>query len=334
MNLNKSNFKTDPQHIALVTGIAGFCGSHLAQQLLELGQQVIGIEIEGASLSNLSTILDQIQLHWADVKDPIQIQRVIAETRPNYIYHLAAKYKPGVERDHRSFYEINVYGTINLLEAVLSECPDCAVLIAGSSAQYGRVQPGKNPIGETCSSHPITHYGVSKATQDLIAYYYWASLGLKVVRTRAFNIIGIRQNPDLVGSAFAKQVAEIEQGLREPFIEVGNLAAQRDFVDVRDVVRAYHLLLEMGDPGEAYNICSGKAQSIRSMVECLIAQSSVKGIEIMYDISRTQTADVPIQFGDYSKLEQKTGWHPEISFERSLHDLLDYWRDRKMRETI
>jgi GDP-4-dehydro-6-deoxy-D-mannose reductase len=153
-----------------------------------------------------------------------------------------------------------------------------------------------------------------------------------VVRTRAFNIIGPRQSPYLVGSAFAKQVAEIEQGLREPVIDVGNLQAQRDFLDVRDVVRAHEVALEQGEPGEVYNICSGQARSIHSMLEGLLTLSTVKGIEVRHDPARMQPADVPIQFGDYDKLEQRTGWRPEIPFEQSLHDLLDYWREKLRRE--
>jgi GDP-4-dehydro-6-deoxy-D-mannose reductase len=322
--------KTRP--VALVTGIAGFCGSHLAEWLLGWGQQVAGIEVEDAPLANLSSILDRIGLRWADIQDPGQVRRAVSELRPDRIYHLAALTKTGADGDHHALYETNVYGTINLLEAVLAEKPECAVLIAGSSAQYGLGLPGENPIGEAQPARPITHYAVSKATQDLIAYHYWAAKGLKVVRTRAFNIIGPRQSPNLVASAFAKQVAEIEQGLREPVLEVGSLEAQRDFVDVRDVVRAYQLALEQGEPGEAYNVCSGQARSVRSMLEGLLTLSTVKGIEIRHDPARMQAADVPIQLGDYDKLERRTGWRPEIPFEQSLHDLLDYWRERCRRE--
>jgi len=325
---------TDRQQVALVTGIAGFCGSHLTQRLLELGQHVVGIEAEGTPLSNVDHIVDRIELRRADIQDPDQIRRILAEITPNRIYHLAALTKPGADQDYRAFYEVNVYGTINLLESVQVEMPDCPVLITGSSAQYGLVRPGENPIGETHPFCPVTHYAVSKAAQDLAAYCYWATKGVKVIRTRAFNIIGPRQSPYLVGSAFAKQVAEIEQRLREPVIEVGNLDAQRDFVDVRDTVRAYQLVLERGEPGEAYNICSGQARSIRSMLERLLTLSTVRGIEIRYDPARIQPADVPIQFGDYSKLERKTDWRPEIPFEQSLLNLLDYWRERCRRESV
>jgi GDP-4-dehydro-6-deoxy-D-mannose reductase len=325
--------ETSRQLIALVTGISGFCGSYLAQRLLDLGQKVVGVEVESASLANLNPIRDRIELCWADLRDPGQIRRILAKILPDRVYHLAALTKQASGHDFQELYEINAYGTINLLDGLQGERPDCRVLITGSSAQYGLVQPGENPIKETALPRPVTHYAVSKVTQDLVAYSYWATWGLKVVRTRAFNIIGPRQSPALVGAAFAKQVAEIEQGLKKPVLVVGNLEAQRDFVDVRDTVRAYQLVLDLGEPGETYNICSGQARSIRSLLDQLLSLSTVKGIEIRYDAARMQPADVPVQYGDYKKIEQQTGWQPEIPFEQSLKDLLDYWRERCGRES-
>jgi GDP-4-dehydro-6-deoxy-D-mannose reductase len=318
--------------VALVTGIAGFCGSHLAQHLLELDYQVEGIEIEATPLDTLDHLRERITLHWADIRDPKQVSRILSELPVDRIYHLAALTKPIAENAYRPFYETNVYGTINLLDSAHTFRPDCKILIAGSSAQYGLVYPGENPIHETQPSRPFTHYAISKVAQDLVAYYYWATRGLKVIRTRAFNVIGPRQSQNLVGSAFAKQIAEIELGVRPPVIEVGNLDAQRDFVDVRDAMRAYQLALEFGEPGEVYNICSGQAHSIRAILELLLSICKIKGIEIRQDSSRFQSADVPIQFGDHSKVEHKLGWQPEISFEQSVQDLLNYWRERCRRE--
>jgi GDP-4-dehydro-6-deoxy-D-mannose reductase len=151
---------------------------------------------------------------------------------------------------------------------------------------------------------------------------------MRVIRTRAFNILGPRQSPQFVGSAVARQVADIERGKRKPLIEVGNLDAQRDFVDVRDAVRAYWLALEGGKAGEAYNVCSGKARSIHSLLDGLLALSTMQGIEVRQDPKRVQEVDVPIQVGDYAKLHHQTGWRPGIPFEKSLRDLLDYWRER------
>jgi GDP-4-dehydro-6-deoxy-D-mannose reductase len=314
--------------VCLITGIAGFCGSHLADHLLALGHRVVGIEVKSASLTNIDPFIDQIELFWADIRDSVQINRILSEILPNRIYHLAAINKSGVNHNYREIYEINVCGTINLLDCINENVPDSRVLIAGSSAQYGFVKPEESPIVETHPLHPLTPYGVSKATQDLVAYTYWVTRGLHIVRTRAFNIIGIRQSLSLAGSAFAHQVAEIEEGLRAPVILVGNLEAQRDFVDVRDAVRAYQLALENGEPGAVYNVCSGQAHSIRALLDYMLAMSRVRGIKIQQDPSLLQSTDVPVQVGNYVKLCKKTGWQPEITFEQSVNALLDYWRER------
>jgi GDP-4-dehydro-6-deoxy-D-mannose reductase len=319
--------------IALVTGIAGFCGSYLAEWLLEQRRQVVGIDVEGAPVANLEPFLGHIELRRADIRDLDQVRRVLADVRPDRIYHLAALTKPGADGGYQALYEVNLYGTINLLEAVCAEGLDCSLLIAGSSAQYGLVPPEENPVRETQPFRPVTHYAVSKAAQDLVGYHYWATTGMRVIRTRAFNIIGPRQGLDLVGSAFARQVAEIEEGVRVPFIEAGNLEPQRDFVDVRDAVRAYQLALERGDPGETYNVCSGQAYSVRSLLDSLLALSTARKIEIRQDPARMQAADVPVQVGDHGKLQRQTGWRPEIPFEQSVRDLLDYWRERCRRES-
>ena len=314
------------QHRILITGIAGFCGSHLAELLLEQDREVAGIEVEGVGTGNLQRIRDRIDLRRADIRDADQVRNVLVDVQPAQIYHLAALTKPPLDGGRWAFYEVNVQGTINLLEAVRTLRLDCSLLIAGSSAQYGMVAPDENPIREAQPFRPATHYGVSKAAQDLAGYRYWAATGLRVIRTRAFNIIGPRQSPQFAASAFARQVAEIEKGLREPILEVGNLEAQRDFVDVRDVVQAYRLALEQGEPGEVYNVCSGQAHSIRSVLEGLLTHSTVCGIQVHQDPERHQLADVPMQIGDYGKLHRRTGWQPQISFEQSLRDLLAHWR--------
>ena len=320
--------------ISLVTGIAGFCGSHMAELLLKHGQAVVGIEREDTGLENLQGILHEIDLRRVDVRSPDQMRRVLAEVRPNEIYHLAAVTKLPPKGGYQALYEVNVLGTINLLEAVCAEGLDCTLLIAGSSAEYGLVTPDENPVCESQPFRPVTHYAVSKVAQGLAGYQYWAAAGLKVIRTRTFNIIGPRQSPELAGSAFAQQVAQIERGLGEPVIEVGNLEARRDFVDVRDVAQAYRSVVAQGEPGEVYNVCSGQARSIRSLLEELVSLSTIPGIEIRQDPSRLQTADVPIQVGDYDKLYRQTGWQPQIPFGSSLQALLDYWRGQNMEESI
>jgi GDP-4-dehydro-6-deoxy-D-mannose reductase len=313
----------------LITGIAGFCGSHLAEHLLSAGYPVAGLERAGVSTANLAGIRDRIDVYRADLLDPQAVRRVLAAARPGQIYHLAGLTKaPAGAESAWALYEVNVRGTMHLLEAALAEGLDAAVLVAGSSAQYGIVPPEETPIDEQQPFRPITHYGVSKAAQEMVACRYASAAGIRVVCTRAFNIIGPRQSPAFVAAAFARQVAEIEAGLRAPVVKVGNLAGERDFIDVRDVARAYRLALEEGEVGDAYNVCSGEARSIRSLLDGLLGMARVPGIEVRVDPARLQAADVPAQVGDYRKLERRTGWAPRVALEESLRDLLDDWRGR------
>ena len=314
--------------VALITGVAGFCGSHLAELLLGCRQRVVGIDAAGAITSNLEPVLDLIELHYVDIREPEQLRWILTEVQPDQIYHLAGRTGKGNKEELTALYEVNLQGTINLLEAATWASLDCQILIAGSSAQYGQVRYDENPIREAQPFRPITHYAVTKATQDMLGYRYWATRGLHVIRARAFNVIGPRQSPQFVASAFAKQIAETETGQRAPILSVGNLEAVRDLIDVRDVVRAYQLLVEQGQPGEAYNVCSGQGHSIRSLLDELLALSTVREIEVRQDSARVQQADVPVQIGDYGKLFRQTGWQPSISLKQSLRDLLDHWRHR------
>ncbi|MGC8960708.1 MAG: GDP-mannose 4,6-dehydratase [Chloroflexia bacterium] len=311
--------------IALITGIAGFSGSHLAEYLLRNGFAVAGLELPGASTRNLAPVLDDVHLYRADLREEEAVRRILAEVRPAQVYHLAALLCPPAGEEWRALFDVNVYGTIHLLEAVRAECPDARVLVAGSAAQYGLVPERENPICEETPFRPVTPYGVSKVAQEMVAYQYGAS-GLHVVRVRTFNLLGPRQGPHLVGSALAQQIAAIEAGRQEPVIRVGALDTQRDFLDVRDAVRAYVLALEHGEPGAVFNVCSGQSRSIAELLEDLLALSKVRGIAVQQDPARLQPADVPLQVGDFSRLRERTGWRPEIPFEQSLRDLLQAWR--------
>lgn len=310
----------------LITGAAGFCGSHLVESLVNQGLRVVGVDVAGAPTRNLQRIYDRIEYIRVDLRDEGQCRRVLGEIRPDYIFHLAAltTWIPG--ENYQALYAANVFGTVNLLEAMLAEKLTCPVLISGSSAQYGLADPEASPIQETQPFHPITHYGVSKVAQDMVAYQYWKSAGLRVIRTRTFNILGPRQSPRFVGSAFARQIAEIELGRREPLLHVGNLEARRDFIDVRDVTTAYWLATQHGAAGEIFNVSTGKARSIRSLLEKLLQYSAVPDIQVCRDETRVQIADIPTQAGDPSKLTDRTGWKATISFDQTAHDLLDYWR--------
>lgn len=307
----------DATRTALISGAAGFCGGFVAEHLLARGVRVVGVDRVGAAAGT------GYRLEALDLRDEEALRRMVADTQPDWVVHLAALTNPAAPL--RDLVEVNVLATASLLEAVQAAAPECTVLIAGSSAQYGLTRPDENPIGEDQTLRPVTRYAVSKATQDLVAGMYGAA-GLRVIRVRTFNIIGPRQSPAFVTAAFARQIAEIEHGLRAPVIEVGNLAARRDFVDVRDVARAYCLALERGRPGQVYNVCSGQERSIQELLDGLLALSTVREIEVRPDPRRMQPADVPAQVGSYARLHADTGWRPEVSWERSLGDLLEYWR--------
>ena len=307
---------TERPRTALITGAAGFCGSYLGELLLGQGVRVVGVDRVASSGA-------PYRFESLDLRDEAAVRRIVAETRPDWLVHLAALTDPAAPAG--DLYEVNVLATIRLLEVVQTAIPDCTVLIAGSSAQYGLTRPDENPITEAQLFRPVTQYAVSKATQDMVGGMASAA-GLPVIRTRTFNIVGPRQSPAFVTAAFARQIAEIEHGLREPVIEVGNLAAQRDFVDVRDVARAYWLALERGRAGAIYNVCSGQGRRIQELLDGLLALSTVRDIEVRRDPQRLQPADVPAQVGSYDRLRADTGWQPQIPWEQSLRDLLDYWR--------
>ena len=189
------------------------------------------------------------------------------------------------------------------------------------------VFPNEVPIKETNPLRPLSPYAVSKVAQDMLGYQYWMSFKVDSVRTRGFNHEGPRRGPVFVASDFAKQIADIEKGKKAPVLHVGNLEAQRDFTDVRDMVRAYVLALEKCEPGEAYNICSGKAWTIQAVLDYLLSQTKLK-IEVRQDPARLRPSDVPILLGDNSKFVRATGWQPTIPFEQTLRDMLDHWRSR------
>jgi GDP-4-dehydro-6-deoxy-D-mannose reductase len=221
--------------------------------------------------------------------------------------------------------EANLMGSVHLFEAIRQSGCDPVVQIACSSEEYGLVYPDELPITETTPLRPLSPYAVSKVAMDFLGYQYFQSYGLRIIRTRAFNHEGPRRGEAFVTSNFARQVAEIEAGLRKPVIYVGNLEAERDYTDVRDVVRAYWVAVNDARPGEVYNICSGKAYRIRSVLDMLIEMARVD-VDVQLDPSRLRPSDVPVLLGDCSKFRAETGWAPRIAFERTMADLLDYWR--------
>ncbi|RME10585.1 MAG: SDR family oxidoreductase [Ardenticatenia bacterium] len=309
-----------------ITGISGFAGSFLAEHLLANGYEVWGLVHRGPG--HVAHIQTQLTLRQGDITDFESVHAVLAECRPARIYHLAAQsFVPRSWENPWETLENNIRGQLNVLEAArrLDSAP--RILVVGSNEAYGRVQPNELPISETTPFRPISPYGVSKATQDLMGYQYWATYGMHVVRVRPFNHIGPRQSAQFVAAAFASQLAEIEAGVRPPVLYVGNLDAKRDFSDVRDVVRAYHLALEEGAPGEVYNIGSGEARSVQSLLDTLLAFTSVE-VRVERDPARMRPSDIPEVRADIRKIQATTGWTPEIPFEQSVRDVLDYWRQR------
>jgi GDP-4-dehydro-6-deoxy-D-mannose reductase len=314
----------------LITGITGFAGSHLAEHILARhpGVELYGIRRWRSRMDNVGHLLDRIRLIEADLKDMSALERCLAEAQPDRIFHLAAQsFVPASWRYPAETFAINAVGQINLFEALLRLGLSPRIQVAGSSEEYGRVFPDEVPMKETNPLRPLSPYAVSKAAQDLLGYQYFMSYGLPIVRTRGFNHTGPRRGDVFVTSAFARQIAEIEIGKREPVIMVGNLEAKRDFSDVRDIVEAYWLSLEKGVPGEVYNIGSGVARSIGELLEALLSLSPVKA-RIEVDPARLRPSDVPILLADSSRFVALTGWRPVIPFEQTLRDLLDYWRQR------
>lgn len=313
---------------ALITGITGFVGSHMADFLLKEGYEVYGLCRWRANRENIVQLNGKVKLIEADLLDSHSLERLIFEVRPHLIFHLAAQsYVPASWTSPAVTLETNVVGPANLFEAVRRAQIDPLIQIACSSEEYGLVHPDEVPIKETNPLRPLSPYGVSKVAMDYLGYQYFKSYGMKIVRTRGFNHTGPRRGEVFAESDFAKQIAEIEKGVRDPIIHVGNLEAQRDYTDVRDMVRGYFLAATKGEPGEVYNISTGKAWRISEVLDYYLSLSKVK-VKIKKDPTRMRPSDVPILIGDNRKFVKQTGWKPKIPLEKTFKDLLNYWRER------
>lgn len=314
----------------LITGITGFAGSHLADYLLAEHPEVeiLGTRRWRSRMENVAHLGDRVQYFECDLRDSASVYQLLRETRPEAIFHLAAQsFVPTSWRAPSETLSTNILAQTHIFEAVRSLGLDPVIQIAGSSEEYGLVHPDEVPIKETNPLRPLSPYAVSKVAQDLLAYQYHQSYGMRVVRTRGFNHTGPRRGEVFVSSNFAKQIALIEAGQQEPVIRVGNLNAQRDFTDVRDTVRAYWLAVNRGRPGEVYNLASGKSVTIRELLDRLLSLSDSE-VEVQVDPARLRPSDVEVLLGDYSKFHADTGWQPEIPLEKTLSDLLDYWREQ------
>ncbi len=314
----------------LITGITGFAGSHLAEYILanHPDAEVFGLVRWRSRMDNIVPIRDKVRLIEADIKDQVSLRAALAESKPDRIFHLAAQsFVPASWTCPAETFAINAIGEINLFEAVLALDLKPKVQIAGSSEEYGQVFSDEIPMKETNPLRPLSPYAVSKVAQDLLAFQYYKSYGLRTVRTRGFNHTGPRRGEVFVTSSFAKQIAEIEKKKRPPVIYVGNLEAKRDFTDVRDMVRAYWLALERGVEGEVYNIGRGQAFAMKEVLDLLMSLSRAR-MEVQVDPARLRPSDVPVLLADSSKFMGLTGWRPMIPFKQTILDLLNYWRER------
>ncbi len=311
---------------ALITGITGFAGGHLAAHLLSLGDvDVYGVAHDkGYGLDHLG---HPVPLVIADLRDPQVVEDLLLEVEPDFIYHLAAQaYVPTAWQAPWGTFENNVRPELNILQHMVHRGLYARLLVVASNEVYGIVSPDRLPVDENSLLEPNNPYGVSKVVQDLLARQFFLSHGTDVIRARAFNHLGPRQSPQFVAANFARQIAEAEAGLGDAVVCVGNLQAQRDFTDVVDVVRAYALLMEKGRSGEAYNIGSGRPRSVQRVLDGLLKMSSLE-IRVEQDPARMRPSDVPVIYGDTTKLRTDTGWEPIVSFEDSLRRVLDYWRE-------
>ena len=314
----------------LITGITGFVGSHLAEYALERGAEVWGSSRWRSKTENIDHMREKLNLVECDLRDLSSVQHLVEKAAPDYIVHLAAQsFVASSWHTPAETLHTNSASQVNLLEAIRPRKASAPRFIAiGSSEEYGLVREDEVPIAETNPLRPLSPYAVSKVTQDLMGYQYFQSYGMPIIRTRAFNHEGPRRGDVFVTSNFARQIAEIEAGTRRPVIRVGNLDARRDYTDVRDIVRGYWRLLEAGTAGEVYNLCSGREWSIRDLLNFLLNRSRVRDIKVEVDPNRLRPSDVPRLLGDASKIKRAVGWEATTPFEKTLDDLLDYWRER------
>ena len=313
---------------ALIIGAGGFVGGYLAQCL----QDEFNMEVYATKLANTQTQEDlsfiEPRIYDLDILNKNDIVELLYAIRPDYIFHLAAQSsvseawkKPALTID------VNIKGSVNVMDAVRELYYKPRMVIIGSGEEYGHIKEDETPIHEDTKLRPGNIYAATKACQNMIGSIYSKAYDMELMLVRAFNHVGPGQAPIFVVSDFCKQVAEIEKGMREPVMYVGNLAARRDFTDVRDVVRAYGLLSLKGRAGETYNVGSGNAMEIRAVLDLIISMSSSE-IEVRVDPNKIRPVDVPVIEADISKIREETGWEPKIPFSQTVREILDYWRKR------
>ncbi len=314
----------------LITGVAGFAGTWLAEHLVEHHPEaeVWGLDRWDASREELRGVEALVRFVAADLTDASSMLRALQAAQPDVVFHLAAS--STVSSSWSTPGEIlhaNAVGQVHLFEAMRNLDLSPVTVVAGSAEVYGRVDAAASPVREDCPLQPVSPYGVSKATQDLLAYQYHVSFAFPTVRLRLFNHTGPRRPDRFSESSFARQLAEIEKDLRPPVLQVGDLSVVRDLTDVRDVARAYWLAATHGRPGEVYNVCSGRPVTVRRVLDLLLGMAEQQ-VEVQVDPGRLRPADIPVLYGDHGRFTAVTGWEPVIPLEQTLLDLLNWWRQR------
>ncbi len=309
---------------ALIVGGAGFVGRYLAEHLFHKWD----MEVHITKLPEEQMEAEHAIIHDLDILDREAVISLLFCIRPDQIYHLAAQSSVGVAWKNPGLtVDVNVKGSIYIMDAVRELYYKPRLLLVGSGEEYGYIRPEEVPVTEESSIRPGNIYAATKACQNMIGSIYARAYDMDVMMVRAFNHIGPGQSPIFVVADFCRQVAEIEKGTREPVMYVGNLAAKRDFTDVRDVVEAYARLMNCGRAGETYNVGSGRAVSIEEVLHLIISMSS-KEIQLEVDPNKIRPSDVPLIEADIRKIHQETGWKPMISLEQTIRETLGYWRER------
>lgn len=322
---------------ALITGMTGMVGSHLADYLLKnTNWEIHGMQRWRSPLDNINHLMDYINkkervfVHYGDLNDQGSLINVLREVEPDYVFHLAAQSYPLTSfSSPEDTLNTNIIGTTRLLEGIKILGLNPIIHVCASSEVFGRVPKEKLPINEECTFHPASPYAISKVGTDLVGRYYAEAYGMTVMTTRMFTHTGPRRGDVFAESTFAKQIALIEAGLISPVVKTGNLESLRTWADVRDAVRAYYMLVTINPVGgEYYNIGGTYTCTVREMLNTLLSFSTVKNISVETDPIRLRPIDADLQVPDTRKFTEHTGWKPEISFEQTMKDLLNYWRDR------
>lgn len=323
---------------AFITGITGMVGSHLLDFLLEeTDWEIYGLLRWRSPLDNIAHHLprinkkDRVHLIYGDLRDSDSINEAVRIAQPDYVFHLAAQSYPKTSfTAPLDTYETNIQGTSRVLEALKQYAQAAVTHVCASSEVFGRVPKEKLPIDEECTFHPASPYAISKVGTDLVGRYYAEAFGMTVMTTRMFTHTGPRRGDVFAESTFAKQIAMIEAGIIPPVLKTGNLQSLRTFADVRDAVRAYYMLVTINPKGgEYYNIGGTYTCGVDEMLNYLLSLSPMKEkIRVETDPDRLRPIDADLQVPNTTKFEKHTGWKPQISFEKTMQDLLDYWRER------